>query len=168
MRKQLPLAVSVFIAMFCVATSVVSAQGKKQKTIKSQQSTGGVVVSEILGYEYDNQKNTFSANVVGQESSAIEGSGQQTLIVIKLNRVPNVEYKYISRKLNVTALYEEAGKQDEIFERVELVVPHVEATLFVPLIIQRGATQTTIRAELYEDERLVSAKKQFLLAWAGD
>ena len=138
MQKHRSLAIPMFIVMCCVATSVVLAQGKTQRTTKSSQGTGGVVISEILGYEYDNQKNTFSTNVVGEDSSAIQGSGQQTLIVIKLNRRPNVEYKYISRKLKVTALYEEAGKQDEIFERIELVVPLVEATFFVPLIIQRG------------------------------
>lgn len=132
------------------------------------QTFSQVKISNILGYEYDNQKNTFSPNVVGKESSTINGSGNQTLVVIKLNRIPGAEYKYIKRKLKITAQYENNGKVEEIFEKIELIVPFVEETFFVPLIIQRGATLTTIKAELYEEEKLVSSKKQFLLASLGD
>ena len=71
----------------------------------SLQCYSQVKITEILGYEYNNQKNTFSPNVVGKESSAIDGSGQQTMVVVKLNTIPGAVYKYISRKLKVTALY---------------------------------------------------------------
>jgi len=166
MSKQLSFAISMFVVMACLASSTTSAQDK-QTTTKSH-GTSGVVISDILGYEYNNQTNTFSKNVVGAESSAIQGSGNHTLIVIKLKRNPSVEYKFIERTLNVIALYEEKGKTVEIFDRLEVKVPYVDETFFVPLIIQRGATQTTIKADLLEDGKLISTKKQFLLTWSGD
>jgi hypothetical protein len=167
MSKQRSLAIAIFVVMSCLTSSATSAQGK-QTTSKSPGTGGGVVISEILGYEYNNRTNMFSKNVVGAESSAVQGSGNHTLIVVKLKRNPNVEYKYIERTLIVTALYEEKGKTVEIFERLEVKVPLVDDTFYVPLIIQRGATQTTIKADLLEEGKLVSTKKQFLLTWAGD
>jgi len=166
MSKQLPLAFVIFVVMSCLASPATSAQGK-QTTAKSP-GPGGVIISEILGYEYNNRTNTFSKNVVGAESSAVQGSGNHTLIVVKLKRNPNVEYKYIERRLIVTALYEENGKTVETFERLEVKVPLVDDAFYVPLIIQKGATQTTIKADLLEEGKLVSTKKQFLLTWAGD
>lgn len=137
-------------------------------TIGSLQSYSQVKISEILGYEYNNQKNTFSPNVVGKESSAIQGSGNQTLVVIKLNRIPGSEYKYIKRKLIITAQNVSKGKVLEVFEQRELIVPYVDETFFVPFIIQKGATGITINAELYEEGKQVSTKKQLLLTWSGD
>ena|ERR1035437_7902926 len=137
-------------------------------TIASLQAFSQVKISGILGYEYNNQKNTWSPNVVGKESSAVDGSGNQTLIVVKLNRIPGAEYKYINRKLKITAQNESQGKLVKVFEQRELIVPIVEETFFVPFIIQQGATGITIKAELYEGEKLVSTKKQFLLTWSGD
>ena len=82
--------------------------------------------------------------------------------------MPGVEYKYVTRKLSVVASYEAMGKTKEIFDKVELAVPIVDEVFFVPLIIQKGATQTTVKADLYEDGVLISTKKQLLLTWAGD
>ncbi len=167
MSRKLSIIVSLIVAL-CLA-SMALAQGGKQKIAGSQQNKGGVVIAEILGYEYDNHTNMFSKNVVSAtDSSAIQGSGNQTLVVVKLRRVPGVEYKYATRKLSVVASYEETGKTQKIFDKVELAVPIVDEIFFVPLIIQKGATQTTVRADLYEDGALISTKKQLLLAWAGD
>jgi len=130
-------------------------------TLASLQSYSQVKISQILGYEYNNQKNTFTPNVVGNKNTYNDVGGNQTMVIIKLNRIPGQEYKYIKRTLKITAQYENNGK-------VELIVPLVEETFFVPLIIQRGATETTIKAELYEEEKLVSTKKQLLLASGGD
>jgi hypothetical protein len=137
-------------------------------TVVALQAYSQVKISEILGYEYNNQKNTFSPNVVGKVSSAIDGSGNQTLVVIKLNRIPGATYKYIKRTLKITAQYEANGKVGQIFEQREVIVPMVEETFFVPLIIQKGATELTIKAELYEEGKRVSSKKQLLLTGAGD
>ncbi|MGB8191751.1 MAG: hypothetical protein WCF67_07530 [Chitinophagaceae bacterium] len=137
-------------------------------TIVSLQSYSQVKISQILGYEYNNQKNTFSSNVVGKESALIDGSGNQTMVVVRINRIPGQEYKYIKRTLKITAQYENNGKVEDVFEKIELTVPFVEETFFVPFIIQRGATETTIKAELYEEGKLVSTKKQLLLASSGD
>ena len=157
------------IAALCLASSISLAQSGKQKSAASQNNRSGVVIAEILGYEYNNQTNTFSKNVVSAtDSSDIQGSGNQTLVVVKLRRVPGVEYQYVARKLSVIASYEERGKTKEVFDKVELTVPYVDEIFFVPLIIQKGATQTTIKADLYEDGTLISTKKQLLLAWAGD
>ena len=136
-------------------------------TIASLQSYSQVKISEILGYEFNNQKNTFSTNVVGKESSEINGSGNQTLVVIKLNRISGSQYKYVKRNLKITAQYESKGKVEEIFEQREIVIPYVDETFFVPLIIQKGATELTIKAELYEEGKLASTKKQLLLASSG-
>ncbi|MBL0202348.1 MAG: hypothetical protein IPP81_19985 [Chitinophagaceae bacterium] len=137
-------------------------------TLVSLQSYSQVKISQILGYEYNNQKNTFTTNVVGNKNPSNDVSGNQTMVVIKLNRIPGQEYKYIKRTLKITAQYENNGKVEEVFEKIELIVPMVEETFFVPLIIQRGATETTIKAELYEEGKLVSTKKQLLLASGGD
>ena len=137
-------------------------------TVFSLQSYSQVTVSEILAYEYNNQKNTFTTNVVGKESNDIDGGGNQTLVVIKLNRIPGANYKYIKRKLKITAQIENNGKVEEVFEQRELIIPYVDETFFVPILIQKGATQTTIKAELYEEEKMVSAKKQLLLTWSGE
>lgn len=136
--------------------------------VMSLQSYSQVKISAILGYEYNNQKNIFSQNVIGKESSEIDGGGSHTMVVVKLNRIQGQEYKYINRTLKITALYENNGKVEEVFERIELKVPYVDETFFIPLIIQRGATETTIKAELYEEGKLVSTKKQLLLASSGD
>lgn len=127
-----------------------------------------VKVSDILGYEYNNQKNTFSSNVVGKKSYDMDGSGNQTMVIIKLDRIPGTKYKFIKRKLKITAQYEKDGKVEEVFEHIELIIPFVSDTFFVPFIIQRGATDMTIKAELYEEDKLVSTKKQFLLSWSGE
>ena len=137
-------------------------------TLCSLQSYSQVKISQILGYEFNNQKNSFSQNVVGKISSEVDGSGNQTLVVIKLNRIPGFEYKYIQRVLKITAQYEGKGKTVEIIEQKELIVPIVEETFFVPLILQKGATELTISAKLYEEGKLVSTMKQLLLTWAGD
>jgi len=137
-------------------------------TMVSLQSYSQVKISQILGYEYNNQKNTFSPNVVGNKNPSNDVGGNQTMVVIKLNRIPGQEYKYIKRTLKITAQYENNGKVEEVFEKIELIVPIVEETFFVPLIIQKGATETTIKAELYEEGKLVSTKKQLLLASGGD
>lgn len=137
-------------------------------TVFSLQSYSQVTVSEILAYEYNNQKNTFTTNVVGKESNDIDGGGNQTLVVIKLNRIPGANYKYIKRKLKITAQIENNGKVEEVFEQRELIISYVDETFFVPILIQKGATQTTIKAELYEEEKMVSAKKQLLLTWSGE
>lgn len=137
-------------------------------TIVSLQSYSQVKISEILGYAYNNQKNTFSTNVVGKEASSIDDSGNQTLVVVKLNRLPGSEYKYITRKLKITAQYEDNAKVGEVVEQIEIVVPYVDETFFVPLIIQKGPIELIIKAELYEDVKLVSTKKQLLLISEGD
>lgn len=126
-----------------------------------------VEISEIMAYEYNNFKNNFTSNVVGKESIDIEGSGSQTLVVIKLNRIPNVDYKFIERKLKIIAYYEGKDKVD-VYDEQEMILPHVSDTFFVPLIIQSGTTDITIKAELFEEETIVSTKKQFLVTWSGD
>lgn len=127
-----------------------------------------VKISEILAYEYNNQKNTFTSNVVGKESNEVNGSGQQSLIVIRLNRIVGEKYKYIKRKLKITALYEEKGRIIKIYEQKELIIPLVDDTLFVPLLIQKGVTELTVKADLLEEGKVVSTKKQFLVSWSGD
>jgi len=131
------------------------------------QSYSQVKISAILGYEYNNQKNTFSPNVVGKVSSEIDGDGNHTMVVVKLNRIQGQEYKHINRTLKITAQYENNGKVEEVFESIELIVPYVDETFFVPLIIHRGATETTIKVELYEEGKLISTKKQLLLTSDG-
>jgi len=74
----------------------------------------------------------------------------------------------MKRRLIITSYFEEDGKVADVFEKIELEIPIVEETFFFPLIIQRGATETTIKAELYEEAKLVSTKKQLLLTWSGD
>ena len=136
--------------------------------IVSLKSYSQVKITQILGYEYNNQKNVFSQNVVGKEASSIDGGGNHSMVVIKLNRIPGQEYKYISRKLKITAQYEEDGKVIEVYEQREVTVSYVDDTFYVPVIIERGAVEVTIKAELYEGGKLVSSKKQFLLSTSGD
>lgn len=126
-----------------------------------------VTISEILAYEYNNEKNTFSPNVVGKESFDFDGSGNHSLIVIRLNRIPGTEYKYMERKLKVVAQYEGEGTV-EVYEQKDLIVPFVDPTFYLPLIIQKGSTELTTKAELFEGEKLVSTKKQMLASWSGD
>lgn len=137
-------------------------------TLASLQSYSQVKISQILAYEYNNQKNTFTPNVVGNKNTYNDVGGNQTMVVIKLNRIPGQEYKYIKRTLKITAQYENNGKLEEVYEKIEVVVPLVDETFFVPVIIQKGATETTIKAELYEEGKLVSTKKQLLLESGGD
>ncbi|HCY82130.1 MAG TPA: hypothetical protein DHV22_11265, partial [Xanthomarina gelatinilytica] len=97
----------------------------------SFQAFSQIEISEILAYEYNNVKNTFTTNVVGKESVDVDASGNQTLIVVKLNRIADKEYKYTSRELKVIVKYE--GKErEEIFEEQEVVVPFVSSTFYVP------------------------------------
>jgi|GEM_PF-6658625 len=131
------------------------------------QSYSQVKISDILAYEYNNGNNTFTTNVVGKQSIDIEGSGNQTLIIVKLNRIPNVDYKYTERKLKVTAFYEGKDKVD-VYDNQEQIISYISETFYVPLIIQAGTTDITIKAELYEEDKLVSTKKQFLVTWSGD
>ena len=133
-------------------------------TLASLQSYSQVKISQILGYEYNNQKNTFTPNVVGNKNPSNDVGGSHTMVVIKLNRVPGQAYKYINRTLKITAQYENNGKVEEVFEKLELIVPLVEETFFVPLIIQRGATETTIKAELFEEGKLVSVSSPYFSA----
>ncbi len=137
-------------------------------TLWSAQSYSQVKISEILGYGYNNQKNVFSQNVVGKDAASIDEGGNQTLVVVKLNRIPGSEYKYIERRLKITAQYESEGREVEVLEQIDLKVAFVDETFFVPIIIQQGATETTIKAELYEEGKLISTKKQFLLESLGD
>lgn len=136
--------------------------------ILSLKSFSQVKISDILGYVYNNQKNTFSPNIAGKESSEIDFIDNQTLVVIKLNRILGAEYKYIERKLKITAQYENNGKVEKVIEQIELIVPYVDDTFFIPLLIQKEVAHTTIKAELYEEDKLVSTKKQLLLTWSGD
>lgn len=134
----------------------------------SFQSYSQVKITEILGYEFNNQTNTFSPNVVGKQSSDINGSGNQTMVVVKLNRIPGSEYKYIKRRLKILVQTESNGKVVEVFEPSELIIPYVDEIFFVPFLIQQGATEITIKAELYEEGILVSTKKQLLGIWSGE
>jgi hypothetical protein len=70
------------------------------------------------------------------------------LVVVKLYRIPGAEYKYINRKLKITAQNESPGKVAEVFEQRELIVPYEDESFFVPFLIQKGATEITIKAEL--------------------
>ncbi len=133
----------------------------------SFQTYSQVQISEIFAYPYDNKRNSFSPNVVGKESIDVNGSTDQTLIVVKLNRVPNVDYKAIERKLKVTALYEGKDKVD-IYDTQELIITHLSETFYAPLLLQTGTTDITIKAELFEEGKLVFTKKQFLVTWSGD
>lgn len=126
-----------------------------------------VEITEILAYEYNNFKNNFTSNVVGKESIDIEGNGIQSLIVVKLKRIPNADYKSIELKLKIVAFYEGKDKLD-IYDSQEVIIPHLNGSFFVPLIIQSGTTDITIKAELFEEGTIVSSKTQFLVNWSGD
>lgn len=126
-----------------------------------------VKISEILAYGYNNNKNIFTKNVVGKESIDVDAYSYNTLIIIKLNRLHEKEYKYLKRKLKIIVKYV-GEEREEIFEEQEVVIPFVSSTFYVPFITQQGTTDITIIAELYEEEKLVSTKKQFLVTWSGD
>lgn len=133
----------------------------------SFQTFSQVKISEILAYGYNNSKNTFTTNVVGKESIDVDAGSNNSLVVVTLNRLPDKEYKYTSRKLKIIVKYE-GEDREEIFEEQEVVIPFVGSTFYVPFITQQGTTAITIVAELYEEEKLVSTKKQFLVSWSGD